>query len=221
MSPLALLHPHIKRIVQHHPWYNTLLQQDGIDPQACQLSDLPLITSDILEQHYFTGRAREEEGLSVYKTSGTSSGVRKAIYYSKEDDENYIDAKTACFQDWMTASTAAEPPVPIRRAFADMGTGHAANTALTIFDRLAWKQTPCRSRSRLKSILRGWNPIVQSFFIRCRRFWMLSSLTQRNQSNLASKNNISRRNRPAPVAAQHGRTVRNRAAAYFRHVWLD
>jgi len=141
MSPLALLHPHIKRIVQHHPWYNTLLQQDGIDPQVCQLSDLPLITSDILEQHYFTGRAREEEGLSVYRTSGTSSGVRKAIYYSKEDDESYIDAKTACFQEWLTAtastaSTATQPPAPIGKALADMGTGHAANTALTIFDRL-------------------------------------------------------------------------------------
>jgi phenylacetate-CoA ligase len=139
MSPLTQLHQHIKRICHHHPWYKTLLKQDAIDPQTCQLSELPLITSDILEQHYFTGEAREEDGLSVYKTSGTSSGVRKAIYYSKEDDERYIDAKTACFQEWLTATATSTPnqhSAPIHKALADMGTGHAANTAMTIFDRL-------------------------------------------------------------------------------------
>jgi len=140
MPPLTRLHQQVNRICQLHPWYKTLLQQDAIDSQAYPLSELPLITSDILEQHYFTGEARAEDGLSVYKTSGTSSGIRKAIYYSKEDDERYIDAKTTCFQEWLTATAVASTPnlqpAPIRKALADMGTGHAANTAMTIFDRL-------------------------------------------------------------------------------------
>jgi phenylacetate-CoA ligase len=137
MSPLTPIQQQIERIGQLHPWYKSLLYEHGTDPQACGLTDLPLITSDILEKHYFTQEARCEAGLSVYRTSGTSSGIRKAIYYSQEDDERYIEAKTACFRDWLAASDSHEHhPMVIRKALADMGTGHAANTAMTIFARL-------------------------------------------------------------------------------------
>lgn len=135
MSSFTLLQRQIDRICQLHPWYGTLLAKRKIDPQACELAELPLITSDVLEKHYFTREARTEAGLSVYKTSGTSSGIRKAIYYSEEDDESYIAAKTACFREWLIASGSSQQH-PIRKALADMGTGHAASTAITIFGRL-------------------------------------------------------------------------------------
>ncbi|WP_053373049.1 hypothetical protein [Paenibacillus sp. FJAT-27812] len=137
MSPLTRIEQHIERISQLHPWYTDLLAKQGLDPQACQLAELPLITSDILEKHYFTNEARTEADLSVYRTSGTSTGIRKAIYYSPEDDECYIEAKTACFREWLAATrTAEQQPAAIHKALADMGTGHAANTAMLIFDRL-------------------------------------------------------------------------------------
>jgi len=137
MSPLTLLQRQIDRICQLHPWYGALLAKSEINPQTCELAELPLITSDILEKHYFTQESRTETGLSVYKTSGTSSGIRKAIYYSEEDDESYIAAKTASFQEWLAASGSSQQhPAAIRKALADMGTGHAASTAMTIFSRL-------------------------------------------------------------------------------------
>lgn len=128
---LTTLQQQIDQICRFHPWYGVLLKQNGIDPRLAELSELPLMTEDILERYYFTQESRAEAGLSVYKTSGTSSGIRKAIYYSEEDDESYIDSKTACFREWLEGSLS-----DIKKALADMGTGHAASTALTIFGRL-------------------------------------------------------------------------------------
>ncbi|OMF19289.1 hypothetical protein BK133_29855 [Paenibacillus sp. FSL H8-0548] len=137
MTAITQLYQQIKRIGQLHPWYDTLLLQQGVNPHACELTELPLMTSELLEKHYYSKETRSEQGLSVYKTSGTSSGIRKAIYYSEEDDESYIAAKTACFRDWLTDSSLSKQQLPpIRKALADMGTGHAASTAMMIFERL-------------------------------------------------------------------------------------
>ncbi|WP_419876169.1 hypothetical protein [Candidatus Pristimantibacillus sp. PTI5] len=142
MSPLSPLQRQIIRIGQLHPWYGDLLAQSAIQPQACELSELPLLTSSLLEKHYFTQQTRQEAGLSVYKTSGTSTGVRKAIYYSEDDDEKYIAAKAASFREWLASGGSNDPerhPTVIQKALADMGTGHAASTALTIFKQLGWQ----------------------------------------------------------------------------------
>lgn len=140
MTATTQLYQQISRICQLHPWYGILLSQQGINPHACELTELnelPLMTSELLEKHYYTKEARSEHGLSIYRTSGTSSGIRKAIYYSEEDDERYIAAKTACFRDWLLEGNhSSQNLAPIRRALADMGTGHAASTAMTIFNRL-------------------------------------------------------------------------------------
>ncbi|WP_028612803.1 hypothetical protein [Paenibacillus harenae] len=141
MSNLTPLQRQVMQISSYHPWYGALLQREKIGAAAAELSKLPLITSDILEKYYFTQQNRTEPGLSIYRTSGTSSGIRKAIYYSEEDDESYIASKAACFEEWLAESLPGRNSPDgrsgfVRKALADMGTGHAANTALTIFERM-------------------------------------------------------------------------------------
>ncbi|CAM4516666.1 phenylacetate-coenzyme A ligase PaaK-like adenylate-forming protein [Paenibacillus endophyticus] len=135
MPPIYPLEKLVDSVCRYHPWYRSLLVQHPlqIQLQEAQLSELPLITAEVLDQHYFTSAARPDPELSVYKTSGTSSGIRKAIYYSKEDDEGYIAAKMASYREWL------KNPSIVHKALADMGTGHAASTALAIFSRLGWQ----------------------------------------------------------------------------------
>ncbi|WP_341281045.1 hypothetical protein [Paenibacillus sp. FSL H8-0537] len=134
MEPKQTLQQHLALICHFHPWYGELLAEQGIELNAAVLPELPLMTADRLEEHYFTQELRTEAGLSVYRTSGTSSGIRKAIYYSPEDDEQYIASKADCFREWLARS-----PAVVTRALADMGTGHAASTAITIFQQLGFQ----------------------------------------------------------------------------------
>jgi phenylacetate-CoA ligase len=137
------LHPsaltaHVHLIARLHPWYGKLLEEkrsserghldyaDNREKTLLSLNELPLLNADLLARHYYAEPPRSEAGLSVYRTSGTSSGIRKSIYYSPEDDLHYIAAKQTSFEAWLNAG-------PIRRALADLGTGHAASTALSIF----------------------------------------------------------------------------------------
>jgi len=108
------------------PWYKDLLS----DPPK-RLEDFPLMTAELLEQHYYTQplTAPDHIPLHVYRTSGTSSNVRKQIYYSEADDEAYLRLKTEVFDQFIKQAG-------IQTAMADMGTGHAASTALQIFNRL-------------------------------------------------------------------------------------
>ncbi|MFD0589590.1 hypothetical protein ACFQZE_16495 [Paenibacillus sp. GCM10027627] len=128
------LNAHLLHISGWHPWYKELLRENGIEhPNPAPLDNftllkkLPLLTAELLEKHYYSQPPRTEEGLSVYRTSGTSSGIRKAIYYSNEDDEQYTDAKRTSFNEWLGDDHG------VIRALADLGTGHAASTAIAIF----------------------------------------------------------------------------------------
>lgn len=111
------------------PWYKRLI---GGEKTSYSLQNLPLMTSEILDTHYYTQFS--DPSLAVYRTSGTSTGRRKAIFYSEEDDKNYIDIKTKLFGELLAGSGCT-------RALADMGTGHAANTALSIFERLGLEKS--------------------------------------------------------------------------------
>lgn len=111
------------------PWYGSFLPNNGVHHGEWVLEQLPLMTADILERFYYNQCPKNDPSLSVYTTSGTSSGKRKTIYYSEQDDQQYIDIKTKLFGDWIRDFS-------IQKAMADMGTGHAANTALTLFKRL-------------------------------------------------------------------------------------
>lgn len=129
----AELKEHVRKIADIHPWYRQLLTGAGLaSPDlaaspADLLHRLPLLSAELLEHHYYSQPPRDEQGLSVYRTSGTSTGKRKAIYYSEEDDVRYIAAKKSSYLAWLGERHGIE------RAMADLGTGHAAGTALSIF----------------------------------------------------------------------------------------
>jgi phenylacetate-coenzyme A ligase PaaK-like adenylate-forming protein len=137
------LHDKIDRTAAFFPWYGQLLKESGIDRSAIRsIEQLPLVTSELLERFYY-GRDRpyaEPSGelentagrVSCYRTSGTSSNRRKTIYYSPEDERNYIRIKADLFRRLLADSN-------IRTALSDMGTGHAASTAMEIFSRLGVK----------------------------------------------------------------------------------
>lgn len=114
----------VNEVIRYFPWYKDLISDKHVN---YSLEQLPLMTSDLLDIHYYAGEP--EPSLAVYRTSGTSTGRRKSIVYSEEDEQHYIDIKTRLFGKLLQGSGCA-------RALADMGTGHAANTALAIFARL-------------------------------------------------------------------------------------
>lgn len=124
MMLLDQLKDKVVEVTRVFPWYKGLV---GGGQNSFSLQDLPLMTSETLESYYYTEPI--DPSLAVYRTSGTSSGRRKAIRYSEEDDEHYIEIKTKLFGELLSGSGCT-------RALADMGTGHAANTALSIFERL-------------------------------------------------------------------------------------
>lgn len=116
------------------PWYESLIAPPagiGESPHPCRLEELPLMSAEVLESYYY---AADEPfaGLKdtyCYKTSGTSSGRRKSIYYSAEDEENYLAIKLSVVRTILSGSQ-------LTRAMADMGTGHAAATAEAVFRQL-------------------------------------------------------------------------------------
>jgi len=110
------------------PWYAEIWARSA-DSEGSSFP--PLLTARLLEPYYqspppepFAGTA-----LNAYSTSGTSSGRRKTIYYSREDENRYMDIKARMFGEWLSAEGSA----PLRTALSDMGTGHAAATAPEVF----------------------------------------------------------------------------------------
>lgn len=114
----------VYEVIEVFPWYKELIGEEGTE---YNLSNLPLMTSKMLETYYYN--APVDPALTVYRTSGTSTGLRKAIRYSEEDDQHYLEIKTKLFGELLAGSGC-------NRALADIGTGHAANTAMSIFERL-------------------------------------------------------------------------------------
>ncbi|MFD2671630.1 AMP-binding protein [Marinicrinis sediminis] len=122
----------IRQACQAFPWLQQLLEQEGQVNlnQPLQASDLircPWLTAERL-QPYYEGDF-SHLGTYVYRTSGTSGGKRKAIWYSESDEEQYIAIKTKLFRSLVK-------DFGHRRVTADMGTGHAAYTSTVIFKAL-------------------------------------------------------------------------------------
>lgn len=141
MSDIGFIRKSAQAAARRFPWYAELLrdQADGSPP--------PLLTAPLLERHLYNvrpGDAPADASLSLYRTSGTSSGIRKTIAYSEADERRYIDIKARIFQDWLQAGGSQpdgnghdrQEPAPIRKALIDMGTGHAAATARDVFAKL-------------------------------------------------------------------------------------
>lgn len=115
----------VEELMALHPWYRSLTSSDGVPAWH----ELPLLTHDKLLPYYRLSANAEGEGLYVYRTSGTSGGMRKAIVYDDADETAYLEVKTELFARLLQ-------PYPARRALSDMGTGHAAATAIAVFERL-------------------------------------------------------------------------------------
>lgn len=124
MLPLDKVQEKLQEVIRIFPWYKNL---PGVHQPNVSLQDLPLMSAEILEAHYYN--RTPDPALAVYRTSGTSSGRRKSIFYSEEDDRSYVEIKTKLFGELIAGSGCT-------KALADMGTGHAASTALDIFKQL-------------------------------------------------------------------------------------
>lgn len=122
----------IERTLAIFPWYGTLIEGGtAAAARTRELAELPLLTAGLLEKHYYAPYHPPGHGLRLhaYRTSGTSTGIRKTIYYSDEDERSYAEIKSRIFARFLQGSGA-------RTALSDMGTGHAADTAPDIFRRI-------------------------------------------------------------------------------------
>lgn len=125
----------LARLTRFFPWYLQWagLKQGGVGGDAA-VERLPLVTQSVLEEHYYTENhpLAERDDLHCYRTSGTTSGRRKTIFYSDLDEEDYIRIKLNVFQTILGTHG-------YQSALADMGTGHAEATAVEVFRRLGMK----------------------------------------------------------------------------------
>ncbi|QCT03905.1 coenzyme F390 synthetase-like protein [Paenibacillus algicola] len=123
-------HEMIARVSGCCPWYVTWAGLD-FKNRNLRLSSLPLMTSSVLEQYYYTPDSglSAQSGMLEYRTSGTSSGRRKSIFYTPSDEHHYVNIKLDVYRTILGADS-------YRSALADMGTGHAEATAVEVFQRL-------------------------------------------------------------------------------------
>ncbi|MFC3799365.1 CoF synthetase [Cohnella sp. GCM10012308] len=123
MSEPAVGRAFAEETAQRFPWYRGLPGWN-----AAPRESLPLITASVLEAFYYTegNPLALRSDLYCYRTSGTSSGLRKAIYYSERDEAAYLRIKENVFRDILGDRG-------YRTAVSDMGTGHAEATASSVF----------------------------------------------------------------------------------------
>lgn len=110
---------------QQYPWYADYQKGIGVP----EWSELPLLTHERLLPYFERDEGANHGDWNVYRTSGTSSKKRKAIYYDAADEFHYVDQKTRLFAKLLHGMDA-------KRALSDMGTGHAEATAVQIFEQL-------------------------------------------------------------------------------------
>ncbi|GIO98680.1 hypothetical protein J14TS5_37660 [Paenibacillus lautus] len=138
MRDSNILQQALVRSRRYMPWYEGWVRRSigrELDEMAqeprLELEHLPLMTHTVLEEQYYTDdnplAARSD--VHYYRTSGTSSGRRKAIYYSEADEEDYIRFKLQVYRQILGSGQ-------YRSAIADMGTGHAEATSIEVFRRL-------------------------------------------------------------------------------------
>lgn len=119
--------PLVARLRRTFKWYDTLLLEAGYDVDGDPLR-LPYIDEHILTQHYYEAHNPELEDCRAYYTSGTATGARKRILYSAEDHGLYVEQRRKIFARFLSPEC--------RTACSDLGTGHAASSAVEIFKAL-------------------------------------------------------------------------------------
>lgn len=136
----------VDRMAQHFPWYARRLASELTrEGPPSALEQLPLVNASMLEAHYYSADnpLALRDDLYKYQTSGTSSGRRKAIYYSERDEEEYMRIKLDVFRTVLGSEV-------YRSALADMGTGHAEATAVDVFRRLGMEVESISFRSPIE-----------------------------------------------------------------------
>lgn len=119
-SEFAILTSYIRK---NFPWYDALLTQCGYD-QTYDPFELPFIDDQILSQHYYNADINLPDA-SAYFTSGTSRGIKRKILWSPPDHQQYLEQRKRIFSDFLSRDC--------KSACADLGTGHAAASAMEIF----------------------------------------------------------------------------------------
>lgn len=117
----------ITRLRRTFGWYDALLIEAHYDLDHDQ-ARLPYIDEHILTQHYYEAHDPKLGHCHAYYTSGTSTGARKRILYSTEDHEFYVEQRRKIFARFLTPEC--------KSACSDLGTGHAASSAVEIFGKL-------------------------------------------------------------------------------------
>ncbi|MUT67803.1 CoF synthetase [Paenibacillus sp. NEAU-GSW1] len=117
-----------------YPFYDQLI--DGLEA-AGDGDEVPLLTQDRMNEYYMRGDGANHPEWNVYRTSGTSGGRRKSIYYDWIDEEAYVAQKAALFGRLLADGGRAAGNG--KRVLSDMGTGHAEATAKSVFDRLGYQ----------------------------------------------------------------------------------
>nr|QEO74554.1 hypothetical protein [uncultured bacterium] len=120
-------YPLVARLRRTFEWYDALLLEAGFDVDG-DPGRLPYIDEHVLTRHYYHACEPGLEGCSAYYTSGTSTGARKRILYSAEDHRLYVAQRRDIFARFLSAEC--------RTACSDLGTGHAASSAVEIFGAL-------------------------------------------------------------------------------------
>lgn len=132
MHRIADMDKRVEQLGHYLPWYKSWIRskQKNIETLTT-LADFPLVTASVLEAHYYTKNnpLAERDDITCYRTSGTSSGLRKSIFYSPSDEKEYLRIKMNVFRSILGTHG-------YRTAMVDVGTGHAEATAIEVFNGL-------------------------------------------------------------------------------------
>ena len=125
-SDTRLIEAAARRAAARFPWYRDRLgMTDGKDNGNGPLAPI-LREADLATTYYATGGPAGRLG-KTYTTSGTSAGVPKRVWWPAEDHARYVEHRAQVIERFSGPSC--------KTACADLGTGHAADSALEIFSR--------------------------------------------------------------------------------------
>lgn len=113
-----------RQVRRNFAWYDEMLSVADYDRDH-DPARLPLIDEALLTEHYYEADHPHLTGCAVFHTSGTSTGARKKILYSPQDDAQYVNRRREIFSRFLSPDC--------RTACSDLGTGHAASSAEQIF----------------------------------------------------------------------------------------
>jgi phenylacetate-coenzyme A ligase PaaK-like adenylate-forming protein len=113
-----------RRAAARFTWYDRVLD-DLPDGASAHGIPVPLLSEDDLATTYYAsegwGRRR------TYVTSGTSTGIPKRVWWPEHDHRKYVEQRACLIQSFVGGACES--------ACADLGTGHAADSALEVFAR--------------------------------------------------------------------------------------